>query len=300
MSPYAATERATAAAPAPFRVLVQSWRRHLLAANKAPRTIQSYTESLNQFASFLAERGMPTDPTLVAREHVESFVADLLGRHKPATAAKRYRSLQAFFRWLTEEGEIPASPMVKMRPPAIPEAPPDVLSEPELVRLLKACDGQAFEDRRDTAFVRLLIDTGMRRSELAGLKVEDVDFELNVALVLGKGRRPRSCPFGARTARALDRYLRARQAPRRRPAGAVARPRRPDDRQRPGPGAPEARRAGRHRQGPPAPAPAHLRPLVARQRRHRGRPDAPRRLAVAGDGESLRGVARRRAGARRP
>ena len=50
----------------------------------------------------------------------------------------------------------------------------------------------------------------MRRAELAGLTVTDLDFDHNVALVLGKGRRPRSCPFGNRTAKALDRYLRAR------------------------------------------------------------------------------------------
>ena len=49
--------------------------------------------------------------------------------------------------------------MAKMRPPAVPEQPPDALTVAELVRLLKACDGQAFEDRRDTAFIRLLIDT---------------------------------------------------------------------------------------------------------------------------------------------
>ncbi len=50
----------------------------------------------------------------------------------------------------------------------------------------------------------------MRRAELAGLKVADVDFELGVAAVLGKGRRPRACPIGRKTAQALDRYLRVR------------------------------------------------------------------------------------------
>ena len=50
----------------------------------------------------------------------------------------------------------------------------------------------------------------MRRAEIAGLKVEDLDLEANVALVLGKGRRPRGCPFGRRTALAIDRYVRVR------------------------------------------------------------------------------------------
>jgi site-specific recombinase XerD len=71
-------------------------------------------------------------------------------------------------------------------------------------------DGRDFAARRDTAIIRLFIDTGMRRGELAGLTVDDIDFDMDVAQVLGKGRRPRACPFGAKTAQALDRYLRER------------------------------------------------------------------------------------------
>jgi integrase len=58
--------------------------------------------------------------------------------------------------------------------------------------------------------IRLFADTGMRLGELAGLGVEDLDLDLDVAVVLGNGRRPRACPFGARTAQAIDRYLRVR------------------------------------------------------------------------------------------
>jgi site-specific recombinase XerD len=84
-----------------------------------------------------------------------------------------------------------------------------VLTDDDLTRLLKVLEGAAFEQRRDVAIVRLLIETGMRRSELAGLKVGDLDWEHGVAVVLGMGARLRSCPFGAKTARALDRCLRA-------------------------------------------------------------------------------------------
>ena len=81
----------------------------------------------------------------------------------------------------------------------------------ELERLLAVCAGTSFEDRRDTAIIRLLASTGMRRGECVGLRVEDVDFDHEVALVLGKGRRPRACPFDRQTSRALDRYLRVRK-----------------------------------------------------------------------------------------
>lgn len=133
-----------------------------------------------------------------------------LARWKPNTANNRYRGLQQFFKWCEEEGEVKESPMARMKPPRVPEETPPIRSEQELIRLLKACEGTAFRDRRDMALVRLFLDTGARRSELANLTVADIDFELNVVLVVGKGTRPRACPFGRKTAQALDRYLRAR------------------------------------------------------------------------------------------
>ncbi|MHB0870747.1 MAG: tyrosine-type recombinase/integrase [Chloroflexota bacterium] len=196
--------------PASYRRFAESFRRSMLAENKSPRTIQTYSEALRLFGAFLSEQGMPAEVAHIHREHVESFIADLLTRYAPATASNRNRAMQEFFKWLVDEGEITASPMEKMKPPQVPETPPPVLGEDELRRLLKTCEGKEFEDRRDRAIILLLLDTGMRRAEIAGLKVEDVDFELNVALVLGKGRRPRACPFGRKTALALDRYLRVR------------------------------------------------------------------------------------------
>jgi integrase len=97
----------------------------------------------------------------------------------------------------------------------VPETPPAVLSEDDLRRLLKACEGKDFYARRDAAIVRLLLDTGMRRAEIAGIRVEDIDWGNNVVWVTGKGRKPRACPFGRKTSQALDRYLRTRaQYPR--------------------------------------------------------------------------------------
>jgi site-specific recombinase XerD len=197
-------------APSGIRVLGDSFRRSLLAENKSPRTVQTYMEALRLFGAFLADKGMPTEIPNIRREHVESFIADLLARWKPATANNRHRALQAFFKWAVEEGEIKDSPMARMKPPKVPEAPPPVLTEDQIHRLLKACAGKDFAARRDTAIILLLYDTGMRRAELAGLKVSDLDLDQNVAFVMGKGGRPRACPFGRKVALALDRYLRAR------------------------------------------------------------------------------------------
>jgi site-specific recombinase XerD len=167
-------------------------------------------EAVGQLADFLDERGMPTDVAALRREHVEAFIEHLLAHRSPATAANRYRALSRFFRFLEEEGEVSTSPMARMSPPSLPEVPVPVLDDEELRRLLKACSGTDFEARRDTAMVRLFLDTGVRLSELANLRLEDVDEEHDVLVVMGKGRRPRAVPFGSKAGQALDRYQRAR------------------------------------------------------------------------------------------
>ena len=187
-----------------------SFARHLRAVNKSPNTLRSYMEAVAQLDAYLAEHGMPVDVATVRREHVEAFIEDLLAKLRPASAANRYRSLQQFFKWLAEEGEIRESPMVRMKPPTMPETPPAVLRYDQITKLYAAYAGTEFDDRRDLAIIRLPVDTGIRRGELAGLTLEDVDWEQETLVVLGKGRRPRVVAFGRKVAKALDRYARAR------------------------------------------------------------------------------------------
>lgn len=208
--PKAPTSAADGTARADIEANAQSFARHLRAGSKAPATIHSYLDAVARFDAFLAARGMPRAVASIHYEHVEAFIEDQLSRLKPASAANRYRSLQQFFRWLVDEGEIGESPMARMKPPAIPKTPPPVLRDEQIKRLLAACAGPDFDDRRDTALVMLLIDTGIRLSELAGLTVEDIDWEHETLVVLGKGRRPRSVAFGRKVAKTLDRYARVR------------------------------------------------------------------------------------------
>jgi site-specific recombinase XerD len=198
-----------------IEALVQSWRRDLRARNLARKTIKTYGESADQLVAHLAAAGVTTVEA-VTREHVSDFITHLLAVRSPATASVRFRALQQFFAWLVDEEEIPKSPMAKLRPPKLPEQLTPVLDEAAIRALLKACPGKDFGSLRDTAIVRLFLDTGMRLDELAKLCVDDVDLDYdNTATVLGKGRRPRVCPFGARTAQALDRYLRQRARQKR-------------------------------------------------------------------------------------
>ena len=182
----------------------------LAAQNKSTATRKVYRAAVVQLAAFLEDRGMPAEAVNVRREHVEAFIADVLSRRSASTAKTRYGGLQVFFTWLVEEGEIPRSPMERMKPPHVPEQPVAVVDDDAIRRLLHVCEGTDFAARRDTAIIRLFLDSGMRRGEMAGLTLDDLDFETGVAWVLGKGRRRRAAPFGGKTALALRRYLRAR------------------------------------------------------------------------------------------
>jgi site-specific recombinase XerD len=186
------------------------YERHLRAANRAETTIYKYMLNARQLIDFLDAAGMPTTAGSVHREHVEAFIEHSLSETSPATANTRYQALRVFFRFLVDEGEITDSPMAKMRPPIVPEQRTAVLDDASLRALLATCHAKTFDDRRDEAIVRLFIDSGMRLSELAGLRVDDLDFSDDVAVVLGKGRRPRACPFGNKTALALERYRKER------------------------------------------------------------------------------------------
>ena len=192
------------------------FRRYLRARNRAPRTVKTYQEAVKRFAAFLAATGMPRTADSITREHVEAFIEHLVETQTPATAANRYRSLQAFFKFLLEDGEIKESPMTRMSPPKIPEQAPPVLKEDELRKLLAACNGQTFEDRRDMAVLRVMIDTGCRIGEALGIRwapgddENDVDLDGEQMRVCGKGRRWRIVSVGSKTARSLDKYLRVR------------------------------------------------------------------------------------------
>ena len=207
----------------PLTDLVPSFVRHLRAANRASTTIDGYTRAVDLFDRFLAEQGMPRTISGVRREHIEAFVVDLMERRKPATASNRFRGLQQFFKWAAEEGETKSSPTERMKQPNVPVTPPAVLSDEQIIALLKTCAGNTFEDRRDNALIRFLLDTGCRRAEAAGLtrlepnaatRTAGVNLDEGWAVVVGKGDRVRTVGFGARTARAIDRYLRSRASHR--------------------------------------------------------------------------------------
>jgi site-specific recombinase XerC len=209
--------KAPAAAPPAWREYQIGFQDWLEEVNKAPMTRRTYGVAVEQLGAFLADKGMPTDPTVVTREHLGEWMrymqrpADEGGQGLTAqTALQRYRSVSRFFQWLVKEDEIHESPMARMSPPKVPEKLVPVVDDESLKKLFKAVDGGEFEDRRDKAILALFIDVGLRIAEMAGLKLADLDLEEREITVMGKGRRKRILRFTTATRSDVRRYLRKR------------------------------------------------------------------------------------------
>ena len=209
-------------APDDVAVNLPAFLRSLRAESKSARTVETYREAVAKLNDFLRGAGMPTDVRAIRREHLEAFMIDLLTRFKASTANNRYRGCQAFFRWCVDEEIIEASPMAKLKPPKVPEAPVPVLRLEEIQAITGTAEkSKGFDDVRDAAILRLFYATGLRLAELANLRWlpdgadhNDIDLDQQVLRVAGEGDRMRLVNMGSRATRALDRYLRLRRAHR--------------------------------------------------------------------------------------
>jgi site-specific recombinase XerD len=196
--------------PLDLGALLPSWLLALRSERKSPATVKVYGDGVRAFLNWCDEQGH--SPAL-DRDLVKAFVADLLDAGAEAsTARSRQLSMRRFSAWLEEEGEIATDPLLGLKPPKMDSKVVESLSDDELRRLIKACAGKEFRDRRDDAIVRLMAETAMRAGEVCGLTVDDVDLERGLVTVRrGKGGKGRVSPFGAQTGVALDRYIRARR-----------------------------------------------------------------------------------------
>jgi integrase/recombinase XerD len=143
-------------------------------------------------------------------------MAWLVGRYSDAYASNQYRALQHFFKWLSAEEDLP-DPMAGLRPPGVAGKLVPIFTGAELTLLEHACAGRGFAERRDAAVIAVLRASGIRLSELAGIRYDphdprcgDVDVWQREIIVRGKGSRPRIVKIEYDAARVVDRYLRAR------------------------------------------------------------------------------------------
>jgi integrase/recombinase XerD len=147
----------------------------------------------------------------------------LLDRYSSAYASIQFRALRQFFKWRAAEEDSP-DPMTRLRAPKVTIRAVPVFTSVELSQLQKACQGRSFAARRDAAIIAVFTATGIRLSELAGIRCHpddparsDLDLQARQIRIRGKGGTARTVKIGHQAARSLDRYLRARHAQAHRP-----------------------------------------------------------------------------------
>lgn len=210
--------------------MLASWLRRLRAEHKSPHTLKGYQRAVRSYLDWCAAAdgsvltGEPRsgDPdhgsvNTLTRDNVIGYLADHPGQ--ASTAALHLKVLKLFARWLADEEGFNAAPITSLRPPRIDQhAVPD-LTDTELARLLKVCDGRGFAQRRDRALVVLFTETGLRAAEMCALDVGDVDLDAcTVHVRRGKGGKGRHVTFSPGAADTADRWLRVRRRIVARPA----------------------------------------------------------------------------------
>jgi site-specific recombinase XerD len=196
-----------------IQAMLPSWIRVLRSERKSPHTVKAYRQGILAFLDWCETTG--TTPEL-AKAVVQDFVADrLTDGHAAKTVGNHLLALRRFADWLVSEDEIDTNPLAGMQQPKLDRKVVEALSDDELRALLKVCEGKGFTDRRETAIVRLMMETGIRAGELVAMTVDDVDLNRELAIIRrGKGGKGRVIPFSPQTATAIDRYLRARRTHR--------------------------------------------------------------------------------------
>ncbi|MEP7181894.1 MAG: site-specific tyrosine recombinase XerD [Betaproteobacteria bacterium] len=172
----------------------------------APASLASYRRDLVAWAAWLAAKG---NSLLGAqRGDVEAYLADQYASKAKATSiARRLSSLRRFYGVQLLQGVLRADPTLRVRSPKLPRRLPKNLAEAEVETLLAAPDVATTLGLRDRAMLETLYATGLRVSELTGLKLSQVSLDMGVVRVLGKGSKERLVPLGEEAIDWLARYL---------------------------------------------------------------------------------------------
>lgn len=172
----------------------------------SPNTVMAYRRDLLHFFAFIAEENTPLDA--VDRDTVTRYRTKLAsGGLAPTSRARRLSAVRSFFLFLQVEGSTAPNPTEFLESPQLPQRLPKVMSREEVERLLESASGSSALAVRDRAMLETLYSTGLRVSELVGLKLVDTDLEEGLVRCRGKGNKERLVPLGRLARMFLIRYL---------------------------------------------------------------------------------------------
>ncbi len=177
------------------------------AKGRSARTCEAYARDLELFM-----RCFGRDPSSAQRSDIKAFVLELAGkrRYQPAAIRRKLVALRRFFRYLIVENRREDDPTVGLEPPKLPKRLPMVLKESDVAKLLRTpppAGRTDFQRLRDRAILEVLYASGVRRAEVAGLDLHDVDLDRRVMRVIGKGNKQRTVLINRAAADAMRAYL---------------------------------------------------------------------------------------------
>jgi len=193
---------------------VQAFLVHLHNKNFSSHTLQGYEEDLLQFTDFCTARKLNqvSDFSLAT---VRSFLASLAPhKYQRNTTLRKIASLRSFANFLLEQGQIASNPFKLLPAPKRERHLPKFLNIDETERLIETSAAAGRFATRNRALLELIYSSGLRRSEVTGLKIADVDLFNGVVKVLGKGNKERYVPVTQTALQALRDYLATRVNPR--------------------------------------------------------------------------------------
>ncbi len=185
-------------------MLLRSYLFHLRARNLSPRTIKATDDYLRLFIAVC-------DPLTADKRTIENYLAEVSERCKPSTVATAWRHIKGLYKWLEAEGDVTVNPMALIKKPIVPNTEITVLTHQQIRALLKTCSGSDTESRRDTAIITIMLDAGLRLTEVVNLTIDDLG-DNDTIRIFGKGRKWRTVALGTTSTTSLARWLRKRDA----------------------------------------------------------------------------------------
>lgn len=190
--------------------ILDYYRQCLEAANRSQKTVSWYTDILRRFFNFLESSTLMKPVTELSIKELREYIHHLQksgkwpnhqgtveekGSLSPHSVQGHVRAIKAFWSWLANEGYVEENVLAGFPLPKVPQYVIKTLTSDHLKKLLAAIDRNTATGARYYCMLMLLLDTGMRLSEVVKIKMNDVDFKHGLVTVLGKGQKERTVPF---------------------------------------------------------------------------------------------------------
>lgn len=179
----------------------------------SPHTLLSYQTDLRQFSEYLKTAYELDDAALADHTLIRSWIVELMQQNlDPRTVNRKIACLRSYYKFLLRTGVVSKNPMLRITAPKMAKKLPDFVPEESLNGLLNSFEfPESFEGARDQLVLELLYGTGIRLSELLGIRHDDLSLPGRTVRVTGKGNKQRIVPLNPTLVQVLERYIARKQ-----------------------------------------------------------------------------------------